>query len=322
MLLLGSIVCAGAGALLLLLTLGARPTRGENLTAAHLVTGPMAIVFTIGVGIVSWAAPLPSALALVVLGLLAPGAIVGLTFLPLAAYGGRHARIVKAAAAVVVAAPFLLGHGAAVHTLLPWVGAAVLAAVGIAGTWFVLELPLRRLRARFALRRGPAQPSEWEDSQAAWQRGEWAKVPPDATVAALLPHARALAPDVQAACHERLAAHPELDAALAAALRGEETSDALWYLTHHYPRARQPFAAPMRELLARRRANWPDRLRADSHPRPWTGDVMAALECAAAVLLAGGDVRAELLAWHAEFTTMPKFRDIAKGIERLLKRTA
>lgn len=321
MLWLGCSICVLAGAMLLLMALPGRPTRGEAFVGAHLVTGPIALVFGAGAALVLWQAPLPAAVALVLL-LLAPGFLVGLTFLPLAACGGRRARLVKAVVLVVVASPFAIGHGAAAHAALPWAGALVLAAVGAGGSWVLVEQPWRRLRARVAaaLRTGAREPSAWEREQAEWQRGEWAKVPADASVAALLPHARSLAPDVRTACHERLAAHADLDAALATALRAPEPSDALWYVAHLYPRSRRPFAAPIAELLARLRATWPERLRADPHERPWTGDLLPTFECAVAVLLAGGDVRAELRAWHAELATMPKFTGLAKDLARWLKK--
>mgnify|MGYP000626772874 CR=1 FL=1 len=68
MLFLAYVLCALAGGLALLMTLGARPTRGENFTAAHLVTGPIAIAFVAGAVLVQIAAPLPTTVANVVLG--------------------------------------------------------------------------------------------------------------------------------------------------------------------------------------------------------------------------------------------------------------
>lgn len=314
------VLCALAGVLLLVMTLPGRSMRGEAFVGAHLVTGPMALAFTLGAVAVQFAAPLPFAWANALLALCWPGVVVGLTFLPLAAYGGRRAPLVKTVMPVVVAAPFLLGHGGAWHAAVPWFGAGALASVGLGGTWVLLEQPLRRWRMRLgrALSASPPEPSAWEREQAEWQRGEWRKVPVAAGVATLLQHARSLAPEVRAACHERLVAHPDLDAALAAELRGPQPAEALWYIAHHYPRSRQVFAAPIRELLASLRATWPERLRADTHERPWTGDLMPALECAVAVLVAGGDVRAELRAWQQELASLPKFRGMAQELARWL----
>jgi hypothetical protein len=320
MLLIGSLLCAIAGVMLLGISLAGRPTRGENLVGSHLVTGPGAIAFTLGAILVQVACPLPTNAANVTLGLLWPAILVGVTFLPLASYTRRGAVAAKVAMVVVVAAPFLLGHGGRVHPSLAWLGAGVLATLGLTNLWALVGYRMRRwLAPLWRLGRAP-QPSEWERNQAAWQRGQWQQVPADASVAMLLCHARSLAPDVRAACHARLAAHADFEPGIAAALRSEQPGQALWYVTHHCPRSPSTFAAPVRELLARLRATWPERLRHDPHPRPWAGDLIDALDCATAVLLAGGDVRAELQAWQQELATMPKFARLAKQLGRWLRK--
>jgi hypothetical protein len=315
------VLCSIAGVLLLLLTLPGRPARGEALVGAHLYTGPVALLYGAGVAFALWVAPLPLA-AVVSLTAALPLVVVGMTFLPLAAHVRGPVRGVKAAMCAVVAAPFAMTHGAELRASLPIAGAVVVAAVAAVTAWELAAPRLRRLggRALLRLRGGAREPSEWERGQAEWQRGEWARVPTDAGVPVLLSHARSLAPDVRTACHERLAAHADLDAALAAALRGEAPADALWYLAHHHPRSRAAFAAPVAELLARLRTTWPERLRADPHPRPWTGDLLPALECAVAVLHAGGDVRAELRAWQRELATIPALRGVATELARWLKK--
>lgn len=320
MLPLAYLLCALAGGLLLVFTLGGRPRNGEAFVGAHLVTGPVAIVFVLGAILVQVAAPLPSTAANVALGLAWPGAIVGLTILPLTAYQRRGARFTKAVTPLLVAAPFAMGHGADLHVALPWCGASALALVGLGGSHVLLAWPLQRLFHRFTRRFATRQPSEWERSQADWQRSQWQQLPSDASVPILLGHARSLAPDVRTDCHARLAAHPELDAGIAAALLGEHPSDALWYVAHHYPRERAKLAGPLNELLSRLRTTWPRRLREDPHPNPWTGDLIPAFDCAIAVLAAGGDTRAELSAWQRELAALPKFQKTAKELGRWLQR--
>lgn len=320
MLLFAYVLCALAGGLALLMTVGARPTRGENLTAAHLVTGPIAIAFVAGAVLVQIAAPLPTTVANVVLGVTWPGMIVAMTFLPLGASSRRHALVPKVAAPLIVGSPFLLGHGHLLHPAMPWAGAGVLTLVGAFGSYVVVGDPLRRWILRKVNSLRPRQPSEWERNQAEWQRGEWRKVSADAPVVALLAHARSLAPDVREACHARLAAHPGLEAGVVEALRSADPSYALHYLTHNYPRLRADFAAAINELLATLRRTWPKRMRNDPHPHPWTGDLIPAFDCAIAVLVAGGDTRAELRAWQAELATMPKFQGAAKELARWLKK--
>lgn len=320
MLPLAYVLCALVGGLVLLMTWGARPTRGENLTAAHLVTGPIAIAFVVGAVLVQIAAPLPGTAANVALGVAWPGILVGITFLPFAAGSRRGALLVKAAALPIVAAPFLLGHGHLLHPAVPWAGAAVLTLFGAFSTLSVVGPPLRRRAQRLLGSLRPRQPSEWERNQAEWQRGEWRKVPADAPVTALLAHVRSLAPDVREVCHARLAAHAELEAGVVAALRSADPSYALHYITHGYPRSRADFAPALNELLATLRRTWPKRMRSDPHPHPWTGDLIPAFDCAIAVLVAGGDTRAELRAWHDELSAMPKFRGAAKELARWLKK--
>lgn len=320
MLSIAYVLCALAGGLVLLMTWGARPTRGENLTAAHLVTGPIAIAFVLGGVLVQIAAPLPAPLANVVLGFAWPGMIVAMTFLPLGATSRRHAPVLKGVAPLIVGSPFLLGHGHLLHAALPWTGAGVLTLVGAYGGYVVVVDPLRRWVLRQVNSLRPQQPSEWERNQAEWQRGEWRKVPADASVVSLLAHVRSLAPDVREACHVRLAAHSQLEAGVVEALRSEQPGYALYYLTHDFPRSRADFAPAINELLATLRRTWPKRLRNDSHPNPWTGDLIPAFDCAIAVLVAGGDTRAELRAWQEELASMPKFQGTAKELARWLKK--
>ncbi len=61
-------------------------------------------------------------------------------------------------------------------------------------------------------------------------------------------------------------------------------------------------------------------MRHDDHPHPWTGDLVPALECALAILHAGGDVRGELAAWQQELASQPKFARLAKELARWLRR--
>lgn len=322
MLWFGTVLCALGGMLLAALALPGKPTRGENLIGAHLYTAPLALAFTIGALCVLLGAPLPHPAASWVLGLSLPGLLPAMTLLPLAAHGHRHALLAKAAVLLVVLAPFALGHGGNLHAALPWLGAGVLVLVAAAGLWGVFGSWLRRRLARWTAGLRRRAPSAFEVEQGDWQRRQWLAVPPVASVEVLLGHARALAPDVRTACQQRLLAHPDLEAGLAAALRGPEPGAALWYLRHCYPRAKAPFAAPLVELLAGMRRTWPERLRADSHPRPWTGDLLPALECAVAVLREGGEVRDELLAWQGELAALPPFAELAQDLERELARAA
>lgn len=323
MLAIGYVLCGLGGASLTAMAMGGRPTRGENMVGTHLITGPMALAFTLGALLVALATGVtPTALAVAFYATL-PGLAIGMTILPLAAYG-RRTGIIKLAVPCVVAAPFAIGHGAALHPMLPNAGAAVLSLIGAASTWMMLGYRVRRfissIRHRLFGRFRQRAPSGWDLQQGNWQREQWQKVPADASVEQLLPHARALAPDVREACHARLLAHPDLVAGLIAGMQGGDPGMVFWYLTFHYPRAKAPFAKAIGDALAAMRATMPQRLRHDDHPRPWTGELVPALECATAVLLDGGDVRDELQAWQRELAAMPKFAGLAKQIGRWLKK--
>lgn len=311
-----------AGAPLVLFALSARsPQRPENFTGAHVITGPMAIGMALAWALHLFAAPLPSTLANVLLALTWPGYVVALTLLPLAAHGRRRAWAAKLACVFAAAAILLLGHGAALHPMAPWTGAVGIALLGLGGTLLVAQPWLRRLRhtlGRF-VPSGPRAPSAFDAGQSAWQREQWQQLPPDADVPALLAHTRSLAPDVRQACLARLAARDDLATAVTALLEGSEPEGVLHYLAHDYPRPRAPLAAATAAMLARVRAKWIGRLRKDRDPRPWTGEVVPALECGIAVLRDGGDVRAELDAWQRELATLPPLADLAKELARLLR---
>ena len=317
------VLCAVAGAILVATTLRGRPTRGEYLVGMHLAIGPFAVAFVVGAALAQSAAPLPSTAANVLLALTWPGNVLALTGLPIAAHQGGRTLLPKLLLPLVVAAPFGLGHGANLHPTVPWLAAGLLVLTGLGGSTVLLELPpLRRLRQRLARAGTTRQPSEWERNQAEWQRREYEKLPRDPSVSALLGHARSLDPTVQQQCLTRLAAHPGLHEGLVAALRGEQPGTALWYITHHLPTSRAAFAPPLNELLQRLRLTWPSRLRDDPHPHPYLGDLIPSFDCAIAVLVAGGDTRAELAAWHTELAALPKLQAVARELHRWLRKTA
>ena len=322
MLWFGTTLCLVAGVFLVGAAIVGRPTRGEAFVGAHLVTGPLAIVDCIGWGCVLWARPLPVTAANVAMIAAWPGSLIAITFLPLAAYGGRSAGVAKVACCAVAAAPLALGLGTQLHPALVWTGAAVLASCGFGGAWLVVGVWTRPMRARVVwwLRGGRSTPSSWEVQQAEWQRGQWRSVPPDADVASLLPHARSLAADVKTQCLERLASRKDLDEAIGGELLGPEPTDALWYVTHHFPRSRQSLVGPVHQLLSSTRARWEAR-QADSTRRAEpSGNPVAILDCAIAVLLDGGDLGDELRAWCSILSRMPGCERMAKVTERWLRK--
>lgn len=312
-----------AGGPLLLWALLARPTRGENLTGAHRITAPMAIGMALAWALLLAGAPLPSRPGNLLLALLWPGYVVALTLLPLAAHARRGAWLARLACALAIAATLLLGHGPVLHPILGWIGAAGIAAFGLGGTFVLAEPWLRRLwhTCRSYLSSGSRAPSSFEADQAAFQREQWRHLPADASVVDLLEHTRSLAPEVRQECLARLAARDDLATAVAALLQSPEPASVLHYLANDYPRPRAPLAAATAVMLATVRAKWIDRLRKDDSPRPWTGEVVPALECGIAVLRDGGDVRTELEVWQRQLATVPPLADLAAQLARQLRKT-
>lgn len=314
------LLCAGP---LVAMALTARPTRGENLVGAHLITGPLAIGMALAWALHLLAAPLPSVLVNVLLALNWPGYVVAMTFLPLAACGGRRARWIKGACALAPSFPPLLGHGPQLHPLAPWVGAAGVLAYGAGGSLMLARPFWRRLRRWMArvLPSGPRPLSDFDQRLAAQQRERWQRLSPDASVSDLLGFARSQAPEVLQTCLARLAAHPDLTTAIADLLQAQDPDDVLHYVVHHYPRPRRELAAATNSMLATMRTNWLERLRADPSPRPWTGNVVPALEVGIAVLHDGGDVRAELGTWQRELASLPPLAGLARELARLVRKS-
>lgn len=311
-----------AGAPLVLFALSARsPQRPENFTGAHLITGPMAIGMALAWALHLIAAPLPSTWANVLLALAWPGFVVTLTMLPLAAHGRGRAWTAKLGCVLAAVSIIVLGHGAALHPAMPRLGAAGIGFFGLGGTLLLAQPWLRPLWHKLRLSRatGPDEPSSFDAKQSAWQREQWQQLPADAGVPALLAHTRSLAPDVRQACLARLAARDDLTTAVAALLEGSDPESVLHYLAHDYPKPRAPLAAATAAMLAGVRTRWVTRLRKDRDKRPWTGEVVPALECGIAVLREGGDVRAELETWQRELATMPPLADLAKELARQLR---
>lgn len=325
-----NILWLGGSLPLLAMLVAARPTRGENLTAAHLVTGPAALPPTIAAAIFLWLTRdtlgLPAWLGLLSL----PGYWVAMLALPLAATGRRRAWLYKSAGLMGFAGPGLLGNGALLAAWVPWLGYAVLAS--FAGIVYGLAAPhlWRRVlphvlpdvlhRFFLARRRRHEEPSSFELSQATWQRERWQLVSASATVDELLAFARAFAPEVKAASLERLAAHPELADSLAKSIVSGRDSDALHYLVHHYPRSRHELAPALSTRLDQLQAIWSKAFCRAAEPPHLPGGLGGLFDASIAVLRDGGDLRAPLERWQTLLASRPDYLGVAKELARHLRR--
>lgn len=319
---IADLLCGLAAVPLLLLLVTARPMRPEYFMGTHLVSGPIALVLAASWALHLVATPLPGILPNVVLGLLWPGFVIMMTGLPWSAYRNRKANGVKLACVAILLAPVALGHGAAWHPFVPWLGGALIALVGLSGTWVVVGQFVRRRVFKLLLMTGLVRrpPSQFDEGQRKVQRERWKALPVDAPVSELLGFARSLAPEVRKEALERLAARADLEAAVATALQRSDLWAAYLYVVQDYPRSRAPLAPTVVALLSERRKQWTDRLSADANAVPDTGEIMPFLECALAILRDGGAVSAELAAWKDLLAAHRKLAGLAKELARAIRK--
>lgn len=303
----------------LAMVLSAKPTRGENLTGIHVVTGPAA---------------LPAALAAALHLLLArdmlggwtwlgfgalPGHWVAMLALPIVATDRRHGTAVKAFAALAWASIGALGNPLASAPWLPWLGFAPIVVLGFAVYGAALRSPVRRVVSRLPIARGGRPPSEWELSQAEFQRGEWRRLPPEAGLDQLLPFVRSFAPEVKDECLRRIAARTDLAGAMAAALASDDDSTVLHYVVHHYPRPRRELAAAMSERLDRELARWTTVMARPDGASKWFGNLVGVLDAGVAVLRDGGNVEAPLRRWAHALADHPEYRALGRQVGKYLR---
>lgn len=319
--LLANILWIAGSMPLLAMVLSAKPTRGENLTAFHLVTGPAALPPAIAAALHLWLARDTLGHAVWFGWLAIPGAWVSLLAMPAIATARRGAIVTKGIAVSSLVAIGALGNPVHGAPWFVWIGFATVVALGAAAYGVAAQLPLRRLAARFAAsRRPPGHLDPWQQGQAEFQRTEWRGLPADPSVARLLDFVRAFAPEVKAASLDRLAGRPHLDEEVSALLaeRGGD-SNLLHYVVHHYPRSRRGLAAAMQHRLEQEHDHWTAFLATAAEPHSWTGNLLSILEAGLAVAKDGGDLRAPLERWQRSLAAVPRLRAVAKELARHLR---
>ena len=315
LLVLANLVAVISGALLVVLAVTAKPTRGENLMGFHLVTTPLGLAQALAALLGLLAHGVEPAWLGWLAGLLLPGYGFAMLALPFACFDRRGVTPARAA----VLATFAVVDGPFVTAWASSVGAGVVAvyggiAVAMAANWWLGPKLRRMVRSH-----QPAGPDEWQQKQGEWQREQWQQVPADATAGRLLEFVRAFAPEVKAMSVQRLAALQDLLEQIAHLLRTSERSDAPHYVVHHWPGRRADLAGAMRDHLELMLADAKQRLRKDRGPKPFLGNYAGSLDAAIAVQQDGGDVHAALQRWHDFLASVPSHRQVAKQLVRYLR---
>jgi hypothetical protein len=302
------------GALLLLLAHGRRGGP-EGPVGAHMVTLPLAVAVAVGVGLACAAGPLA------LLGVPAwvgyaslPGLAVGLCVLPILAFEQQHR--LSSRLAVVAGVVGGAGLASAPATGAPGVVAAVAGALVLVPSLFGYGLLVvfwwhQQQNAIAAARADVARQSEFERSQAAWQLGEWQKLPPAPALWQLIQFTHAFHPEVQAECRARIQALPDLDAAMAELLGTGWAEHSLAYLRDAYPKSRAPLAPALATLLDRECEQWRHTLDGAPQPGSWYGNVMKFVQVAEVTIADGGDLRASMERWAAMLAGRPGLGDLA-----------
>jgi hypothetical protein len=291
-----------SGALLLLLVASPKRSNPEGPVGAHLITLPLALGQA---GAVAFAV---ASGAVVDLGVPAawlygplPGQLVALTVLPVLALEPRNGARSRVAVAFAVLGAALLVDG---HTLAPGtpelqrIGAVLVVGVAAIGYGMLVALFVQQQRNAIASARADvARQSSFEASQAEWQLGEWRKVPADAPLWRLVQFTHAFHPDVKRECLTRIAALPDLDAAMTDTLATGWAEEALAYIRDHYPRSRAALAPALGRLLEAECDRWRGTLDGATIPGSYFGNLMKFVEVASKVQEDGGDLRTTMGRW-------------------------
>lgn len=296
MLIVANLLLVVTGFLFVLLTLSSKRTGPEGPVGFHMVTAPLALgqaiglALAIGSGALSPLGPVaPQYLAL-------PGLAVGLTVLPFGAFDRRHRLPVRFAAVAAVAGPLLAANASGAVQIA---GGVLALLPALFGYGLLLVLFVRAQKRQIARAQAEvSRQSEFESSQAAWQRGEWAKLPANAELWQLIQFTHSFDPEVKAQCHQRIAALPDLPAAMQELLGTGWAEHALSYLRDFYPQSRAPLAPALSAFLVKEADRWRSSLQG-TNPGSWYANLLTYVQVAELCAKDGGDVREGMRAWAA-----------------------
>lgn len=282
----------------------AKRTGPEGPVGIHMVTGPLALLQAIALGLAftqaSWAG---LGIGRGWLYLTLPGHLVSSTVLPTLVLAARWRSLARLDAIAAAVGCLLVANGDA---LIPGglaLGITGLALVGLHSgigyaMLFALWLHIEGNRAS-AARADVVRQSEFEASQAEWQRGEWAKLPANAELWQLIQFTNAFAPEVKEQCLARIAHLPELEHEMQALLATGWAEHALSYLEQHYPLPFGPLAVPFDAFLIEQSQRWENTLRDDRQAGSWYYNLVRFFSIGERIAADGGDVREGMRQWVA-----------------------
>lgn len=316
-LLFANLLLLAAGGLMLVIVLADRRTGPEGPVGAHMITGPLALGQVLAVAIGLWAGTMTATgwLATAV-GWSLPGYFVALTVLPILGLSQRWRRLAVPGVLAAIAGCALVVDGAAWRPELPFVGGALVLAAGAVGYGMLFSLWLENAnnRARAAAAEVDRD-DKFRREQSAWQLGEWQKLPADAALWQLIQFVHALHPEVQAQCHARIAALPDLDAKMAALLRTGWAEHALQYVANDYPHSRRALAPALAPFLDAECPKWEQQLRDAPLPETWAANLDKYVECMRAVIADGGDLQAQAARWRTMLRSVRGLSPLARQLE-------
>jgi hypothetical protein len=301
--LLANILLVVSGALLLLLVSSPKRSNPEGPVGAHLVTLPLAlaqagaIALAVLAGAVRGIGVSPAWIYA-----LLPGQLIALTVIPVLALEPSEGARSRVGVVLAILGAALLVDGHALAPEVPWVqriGALLVALVAAIGYGMLIALFVQQQKNAIARTNADvARQSEFEVQQAAWQLGEWQKVPLDAPLWRLVQFTHVFHPDVKRECHERIAALQDLDGAMAETLGTGWAEESLYYIRDSYPRSRAALAPALATFLDAECPRWRGSLDGASIPGSYFAKLAKFIEVADKVQQDGGDMRATMARWE------------------------
>lgn len=316
---------------ILLFTLGAMPTLlmasskqrwgPEGPVGAHMITAPLALAQCLGLGLVTGGGALDAAgLARWPFYLALPGWFVALTLLPIMVGSVRHRAVVRWAITAALGSgwlAFAANMPEPPASALVFAGGVGILLTGAGGYAVVIAMYASTMWARAAAASAAVQQQdEFQQKQAEWQRGEWAKLPAQPELWQLIQFTHSFAPEVQAAARQAVADLPDLERRMQELLGTGWAQHALSTIRDAYPIPAGPLAPALSRFYLQEAERWQTSLQG-TNPSSWYYNLATYLEVAELVASDGGDLRECMGRWHSLLSGKRGLEDLADRAEAL-----